>query len=163
MGISYFSITDDYADKIRQSLVDDFGNKVEINIAGETGYGPCRCCLRQFKPGETRLLFAYAPVGGNSPYNETGPVFIHKTCSSYKNRNQFPEEVRNGRMPISLVLRCYDNKRRLIAARFVKNNDSIENEIEALFTNEDIDSIHIRNATYQCYIAEIRRFQGTGS
>ena len=142
---------------------DDFGHPVEASVAGEKGYGPCRCCLKQFKPGEKRLLFSYAPVGADSPYDEVGPVYMHEDCLAYSNTNEFPPEVKNGRLPIHLVLRCYNNQRRMILARFIKDNSEAEIIIASLFINTEIEFIHVRNATYQCFIAEVRRDQGTGS
>jgi hypothetical protein len=111
MNYSYLPIPKSYIDRIRENMIDDFGHAVEISIAGETGYGPCRCCLKQFKPGEKRLLFSYAPVKGDNPYNEIGPVYIHEDCTPYSETNRFPEEVKKGRLPIHLVLRCYNNQK----------------------------------------------------
>ncbi len=51
----------------------------------------------------------------------------------------------------------------MILASFVKNNAEVENNIEALFKDPQTAFIHIRNAVYQCYIAEVRKDQGTGS
>ena len=144
-------------------MQDDFGHEVEASIAGETGYGPCRCCLKQFRPGEKRLLFSYAPVGADHPYNEVGPVYIHEDCTAYHEINKFPEQVKNGRLPIHLVLRCYNKDKRMVHARFVKDNNEAEDTIAVLFANPETEFIHIRNATYQCFIAEVRRDQGTGS
>jgi len=163
MNIVYLPIRQAYADRIRQVMKDDFGHPVEESIARETGYGPCRCCLKQFQPGEKRLLFSYAPVGGDNPYNETGPVYIHEHCLSYSNTADFPEEVKNGRLPIHLVLRCYNHQKRMIRARFVKDNKGVESMIAELLADPQIEFIHIRNATYQCFIAEARKDQGTGS
>jgi hypothetical protein len=144
-------------------MQDDLGHPVEVSIAEAGGYGPCRCCLKQFKEGEKRLLFSYAPVRGDHPYNEIGPVFIHEDCLAYNETSRFPEEIKNGSRPIHLVLRCYNKEKRMILARFVKDNREVENNIETLFTNPQTAFIHIRNATYQCFIAEVRRDHGTGS
>jgi hypothetical protein len=163
MNITYNSIPKTYTDKIRQSMHDDFGHPVEVSIAGETGYGPCRCCLKQFQPGEKRLLFSYAPVNAANPYNEVGPVYIHEDCSTYRDSSTFPPEVKNGRLPIRLVLRCYNGERKMRLARFIKDNNDTEKIIRELFTDPLIEFIHIRNAVYQCFIAEVRRNQGTGS
>ena len=163
MSITYHPIPKTYTDKIRQSMHDDFGHPVEVSIAGETGYGPCRCCLKQFQPGEKRLLFSYAPVNAANPYNEVGPVYIHEECSTYRDSSSFPPEVKNGRLPIRLVLRCYNRERRMILARFIKDNNDVEKMIRELFADPLIEFIHIRNAVYQCFIAEVRKDQGTGS
>lgn len=163
MNFIYLPILQDYTKKIRSSMKDDFGHAVEVSIAGEAGYGPCRCCLHQFKPGEKRLLFSYAPVGGDNPYNETGPVYIHESCFPYNEKNKFPEEVKKGRIAFHLVLRCYNYQKRMIFACFVKDNNDVENNIAELFNDPQVEFIHIRNATYQCFIAEVRKDQGTGS
>ncbi|MEI9910090.1 MAG: DUF1203 domain-containing protein [Bacteroidota bacterium] len=163
MNFIYLPIPQTSIDKIRNNREDDFGHTVEISIAGESGYGPCRCCLKQFKEGEKRLLFSYAPVGADHPYNEIGPVFIHEHCFPYSDAFRFPEEIKNGSRPIHLVLRCYNNEKRMILARFVKDNHEVENTIAGLFADPQIEFIHVRNAAYQCYIAEVRKDQGTGS
>jgi Protein of unknown function (DUF1203) len=163
MKFKYLSIPQAYNDKIRNTRKDDFDHEVEVSIAGEAGYGPCRCCLKQFKTGEKRLLFSYAPVVAGNPYNEVGPVYIHEDCSAYNETFKFPEEVKNGNQPIYLVLRCYNNQRRMILACFLKDNAEAETTIASLFADPQIEFIHIRNATYQCFIAEVRRDQGTGS
>lgn len=160
---TYLPIRQEYIDRLRTTRVDDFGHAVEASIAGETGYGPCRCCLKQFQPGEKRLLFSYAPVGSDNPYDEVGPVFIHEDCLAYNQNHLFPEEVKKGRLPIHLVLRCYNKQRRMVLARFIKDNDTVETQIAGLFSDPGIEFIHLRNATYQCFIAEVRRDQGTGS
>lgn len=153
----YFSIPMEYIGKIRKEMKDDFGHQVEVHIAGETGYGPCRCCLKQFNPGEKRLLFSYAPVGANNPYNEVGPVYIHEHCLPYATPYEFPVEVKRGRLPIPLVLRCYSNERRMIDAVQVKDTNEVEVLIKGLFGRPEIEFIHIRNAEAQCFIAQVER------
>jgi hypothetical protein len=163
MQFKFLSIPQEYIVRIRNTREDDFGHDVEESIAGEAGYGPCRCCLKRFKTGEKRLLFSYAPVGGDNPYNEVGPVYIHGDCAPYDKNEVFPEEIKNGQTSIHLILRCYNSQRRMVLASFVKDNAEAENIIASLFTDPQIEFIHIRNATYQCFIAEVRRNQGTGS
>jgi hypothetical protein len=157
MLLNYQSIPLEYAERIRNTRKDDYGHAVETSIAGETGYGPCRCCLKRFKPGEKRLLFSYAPVNGDNPYNEVGPVYIHEGCAPYSDTKEFPREIKTGTLSIHLVLRCYNKQKRMILAHFVKNNTEVERNIETLFANPEIEFIHIRNATYQCFIAEVRK------
>jgi hypothetical protein len=156
-NLRYLSIPMDYIEKIRNEMRDDFGHKVESSIAGEKGYGPCRCCLKQFQPGEKRLLFSYAPVKSSNPYNEVGPVFIHDSCLPYAATDEFPADVKHGRLHIPLVLRCYNNERRMIGAFPVKDNDEIEILIKELFERPEIKFIHIRNAEAQCFIAGVEK------
>jgi len=157
MLLQYQPIPQEYVERIRNNMKDDYGHAVESSIAGEAGYGPCRCCLKRFKQGEKRLLFSYAPVGGDNPYNEVGPVYIHEHCSPYNEINEFPGEIKAGKLTIHLVLRCYNKQKRMILAHFVKDNTEVERNIETLFANPEIEFIHVRNAVYQCFIAEVRK------
>ncbi|MBC7948410.1 MAG: DUF1203 domain-containing protein [Chitinophagaceae bacterium] len=163
MNINYLPIDQLYVDEIRSGMLDHFGNAVEISPAGENGYGPCRCCLRQFAPSERRLLFSYAPINSKHPYREVGPVYVHENCLAYNQSNKFPEEVIKGRLHIPLVLRCYNASDKMISACFVKDNLEVENLIAILFMDPSVATIHIRNATYQCFIAKAVRNHGTGS
>lgn len=157
--IKYTTIPTEYIEKIRREKKDDFGHAVEFHTATEAGYGPCRSCLRQFKPGETRLLFSYAPVNSNNPYNEVGPVYIHDRCEPYAKQNEFPEEVKHGRLHIPLLLRCYNTERRMIDAVPVHDNDEVELLIGKLFERPEIAFVHIRNAEAQCFIAQAARVE----
>ena len=77
----YLTIPIKIIETIRHEMYNDFGRQVESSIASENSYGPCRSCLKQFKPGEKRLLFSYAPVKSNNPYNELGPsLFTIVVC-----------------------------------------------------------------------------------
>jgi hypothetical protein len=153
----YSSIPKEIIQTIRTKKRDVFGHAVETHIADENGYGPCRCCLKQFKPGEERLLFSYAPVGADHPYDEVGPVYIHTDCEPYADTHAFPPEVKNGRLHIPLVLRCYNSDRRLIDGLFVKNNNEVETMIRNLFKRTEIEFVHVRNAVAQCFIAQVER------
>jgi hypothetical protein len=155
--LKYLSIPEQIVLRIRTDKRDAFGHEVETHIAGEDGYGPCRCCLKQFKPGEERLLFSYAPVGADHAYNEVGPVYIHTDCEPFADAHTFPPEVKNGRMHIPLVLRCYNSDRRMIDGLFVKNNHEVETVIQKLFERQEISFIHVRNAVAQCFIVQVER------
>lgn len=147
-----------FSNHIRQSDHDDFGHTIESKPATAQGYGPCRCCLRQFQPGENRLLLSYAAVGSDNAYNEIGPVFIHaETCTPYADGHVFPPEVKAGRLPIPLVLRAYSAEKRMIDAVVVPNNQQVEQYLEQLFANPAVDFVHVRNASFQCFICAVKR------
>lgn len=152
-----FPIAKELVDSVRLDLKDDFGQQAEVHVAGETGYGPCRSCLRQFKPGEKRILFSYAPLPSMTPYNEVGPIYIHLDhCEHYSDNYQFPQEVKAGRISIPLSLRGYNNERRMIDSVMVGNRE-VEMVIASLFQNPETDVIQVRNAEAGCYIARITR------
>ncbi len=156
--LRYQPIPADYAQKIRTAQRDDFGHPIENQTASQTGYGPCRCCLRQTRPGEARLLFSYAPVGSDNAYNEVGPVFIHAhECAPYADAHVFPPEVKAGRLPIPLVLRAYSADRRMIDAVRVEDNRQVEAVLEKLFGRPAVEFVHVRNAEAKCFICAVTR------
>jgi len=151
------SIPSAVAQKIREKMVDNLGHELSVTVAGDTGYGPCRSCLKQFRPGEKRILFSYSPNDRNHPYNEIGPIFIHaEACPPYEQRDKFPPEIKNGRLPIPLALRGYNNEGRMIGAALVGERE-VEEVIAALFENRETSCIHARNAEFGCFIAHIER------
>lgn len=40
-------IANELADSIRLNMKDNLGGKKEVSVAGESGYGPCRSCLKR--------------------------------------------------------------------------------------------------------------------
>ena len=69
-------LSKEFAEQIRASRRDEFGNKVIEQVAA--GDGPCRVSLTPFAPGaDKRLLFSYSPFGERNGYNQNGPVFVH--------------------------------------------------------------------------------------
>lgn len=160
--LHYQPIALEYARRIRATQHDDFGHPIEISTAGEHGYGPCRCCLRQFRPGEQRILFSYAPVGADHAYNEVGPVFIHaEECTPYAaDAADFPPEIKAGRLPIPLVLRKYSAARRMVGAMQVADNAAVETLLEQIFEDPAVAFVHVRNAEVQCFITQVARRAG---
>ena len=142
------------AQRIRQLRIDDFGHRLSVSVATENDTGPCRSCLRVFRPGESRLLFSYAPNECDHPYNEIGPIYIHeKECSEYGNHETFPPELRT-RMP--LVLRCYSEDGSMVGGELVGERP-IEQVIETQFEDLEVKYLHARTATVGCFIARIER------
>jgi len=70
----------EFAERIRQSRKDEFGNEVVEQIA--TGYGPCRVSLKPFAPGiDKRLLFSHSPFTERNAFNQNGPIFYSRQRS----------------------------------------------------------------------------------
>ena len=128
-----------------------------VSIGTEKGYGPCRSCLKQFLPDETKILFSYSPNAVNHPYNETGPIYIHaETCEPYQDSNAFPPEIENGRIKFPLAFRAYDEKGVMINA-VLQNGETASETIKTLFENVKVAFAHFRNAQFGCFIAHIAR------
>ena len=147
----------DLTAQVRRERRDRFDNNVVASVAGEQGYGPCRACLRQFRPGERRLLLAHAPLAVPGPYREVGPIYMHEAdCGRYTDLG-FPSEVKAGRLPIPLALRAYDETGKLSEAVLVPDNATVEAQIERLLADPTITEVHVRNAQFGCYITKAIR------
>jgi hypothetical protein len=147
-------IPDPIARCIRDQRIDDFGHRLSVSVATENDTGPCRSCLTVFAPGESRLLFSYAPNRCDHPYNEIGPIYIHENeCQPYSNYEVFPPELRTRR---PLVLRCYAQDGRMIDGELVGERP-VEKVIERLFDDPEVKYLHARTATVGCFIARIER------
>jgi len=150
-------IKNEIAQEIREKMVDQNVNQLSVSIAVENSYGPCRSCLRQFKTGERRIVFSYSPNPIANPYNETGPIYIHADeCEPYKDADVFPPEVENGRIKFPLAFRAY-NKNGMMIDGLLPNGERPGETIEALFENENIAFVHVRNRQVGCFIAHVDR------
>lgn len=153
---SISAIPTDIADRIRTTLVDDFGNQL---MARPEDSAPCRHCLRITKPGEHLIVFAYQPFAKVGPYAEVGPVFVHAaSCKWYANRDTFPEDFRKR----ILTMRGYNAEGTIETAELSEAGNP-EATIERLFSNERVRFIHARNPAWGCYDFRIDRLSVSGS
>ncbi len=153
-GFKVFPIPESVSSRIRKDRLDELGHQLSVSIATENDTGPCRSCLKVFVPGETRLLFSYAPNPFDHPYNEIGPIYIHeRECQPYTDLGAFPIELRTRRL---LALRCYAEDGQMIGGELVGDRP-VEGVIKNLFEDSQIKYLHARTATVGCYIARIER------
>jgi Protein of unknown function (DUF1203) len=138
------------ADRVRETLQDDFGNALEI---WESDPVPCRHCLRITATGEPVILFAYRPFDFDGPYAEIGPVFVHaRACDRYAETDVFPEDFRER----VLTMRAYNDGGRIEAAQLSAPGRP-EHSIARLFANERVCFIHVRNPAWGCYDFRVDR------
>ena len=137
-------------ERIRTTLVDDFGNHLEV-IASQPV--PCRHCLKITQAGERVILFACQPFDTTGPYAEIGPVFVHaEPCSAYAQRTDFPEGFRER----ILTMRGYDSAGR-IAGATLSTAGRPEATIDELFADASVRYIHVRNPAWGCYDFRVDR------
>jgi hypothetical protein len=137
--------------RMRYATHDDFGHRLQVEPLDQGG--PCRACLRRFRPGDRAILFSYRPNPADHPYDEIGPVFIHAdACESYAEGGKFPAELASFR----LTLRCYDRAARMVHAELLDQRDP-QKALQAVFANPDIAYVNVRNAAWGCYIARVER------
>lgn len=148
-AFSITAISSDLAKRVRETLLDDFGNTLEVQGAGSV---PCRHCLRLTVPGEHVILFAYKPFTFSGPYAEVGPVFIHaQECGHYLEA-AFPRDFRER----VLTMRGYNGDHRIESAE-LSAAGAPEASISRLFANDRVRFIHVRNPAWGCYDFQVDR------
>lgn len=150
-------LSEEYASKIREAQIDDFGHEIIEQPA--KGLGPCRVSLKPFVPGkDARLLFTHSPFAIDNVYNQPGPVFIHKKeVEAYKDIYRFPPEIKANRKSFPLSLIGYSKEQLMVFTRLV-NDDDIDILIPGIFEKHpEIEYLHARNAAAGCFICKIER------
>lgn len=146
-----------YAQRIRETRLDDFGHEVIALVA--TGKGPCRVSLKPFVIGEDeRLLFSYSPFSVDNAFNQPGPVFIHsKEVEPYSDVHRFPPEIKADKENFPLTLIGYSISQKMVFTKLVGDED-IDVLIPRVFEeNPSIDYLHVRNAEAACFICRVER------
>ena len=147
----------DYAGRIRETRIDDFGHQVVEEVA--TGSGPCRVSLKPFVKGkDRRLLLSHSPFAVDNAFNQPGPVFISsESVEPYSDIHRFPPEIKANRKSFPLSLIGYSLDQRMILTELVGDRD-IDVMISEIFDNHpEVEYLHARNAKACCYICRIDR------
>lgn len=147
----------EYANKIRKSGTDDFGNIVIEQVA--KGKGPCRVSLKPFEVGtDMRLLFSHSPFEIENAFNQPGPVFIHKEdVEEYADVHRFPPEIKADKTNFPLTLIGYSKGQKMVYTKLVGEHD-VDLLIERIFREQPaVDYLHARNAEAGCFICRIER------
>jgi hypothetical protein len=150
-------LSKEFAEKIRQSRKDEFGNDVVEQIA--TGYGPCRVSLTPFTLGEDkRLLFSHSPFTERNAFNQNGPVFIHeKEVEPYSDIYRFPPAIKADKVNFPLSLIGYSSKQKMVFTKLVGDVDVDELIVKIFDEHPKVEFLHARNAEACCYICKIER------
>lgn len=157
MNYKIVPLSKDYADKIRKSRTDDFGNTVVERIAA--GPGPCRVSLRPFVPGkDRRLLLSHSPFAINNAFNQTGPIFIRgDEVEEYADVDRFPPEIKADKVNFPLSLIGYSKSQEMVYTKLVGDAD-VDEMIETIFEDlPNVEYLHARNAEAGCFICTIER------
>jgi len=147
----------EFAERIRTSRRDEFGNDVVEQIA--TGYGPCRVSLTPFKPGvDKRLLFNHSPFAKQNAYSQSGPVFIHSEgVEQYKDIHRFPPSIKADRVNFPLSLIGYSRDQQMVFTTLVGDSD-VDDLIGDVFDEHpEVEYLHVRNSEAACYICRVDR------
>jgi hypothetical protein len=150
-------LSEEYADKIREANMDDFGHELTEKIA--TGKGPCRVSLKPFAVGkDKRLLLSHSPFTIDNAFNQPGPIFINKEpVKAYADVHRFPPEIKADKKSFPLSLIGYDKQQQMVFTKLVADDD-VDLLIPEIFEKHgEIEFMHARNAQACCFICKIER------
>lgn len=147
----------EFAERIRQTRTDEFGNEVIEQVA--TGYGPCRVSLKPFEPGvDRRLLFSHSPFAERNAFNQNGPIFIHaQAVEPYSDIHRFPPAIKADKVNFPLSLIGYNARQKMVFTKLVGDADVDELIVQIFNAHPEVDFLHARNAEACCYICKIER------
>jgi hypothetical protein len=135
-------------DAIRAADCDEQGNSFTPIVAA--GWEPLRCCLRLATAGESVALISYTPLAKRSPWQETGPVFVHAAaCRGYAADEGLPSALRTG----PRVLRPYFHDGAMAYEHIaqVGDGEDIEPYLAKILDQPDVAVVHVRAAAAQCF------------
>jgi hypothetical protein len=138
--------------------LDAYGRPPERRVADGQGQFrvPCRHCLKDVAIGEEYLILAYRPFETVHPYTETGPVFLHaKNCDRHPATEEMPGMLRRS---AQMIVRGYSADERIVyGTGAVVPTDQIAQTAAALLARGDVEFVHVRSATNNCFQCRVDR------
>jgi hypothetical protein len=149
--IEIIAIDPDRLKTMRDNGSDEFGNPWTLRVA--EGWEPLRCCLRKPEVGEEIALICYSPWTRQSPWAESGPIFVHfGQCDGHS--GGYPAEVGHGKTMLNPFdadgARVYDH------ITFIEPGEDHEGIVRALALRPEVDFVHVRSASAGCFTFEVR-------
>ncbi len=144
------------ARKFQRGCVDANGQTPEKTTSNGKG-NPCRHCLEFIAQGDEMLIVSYRPFTSLQPYAEQGPVFLHAhECAAYLGEDgALPEALSN---KTECIVRGYGADERIVyGTGKVTPRGEISSRADELLANPDIEFIHVRSASNNCWQARIDR------
>jgi hypothetical protein len=154
------------ADVARELLGRDDAGQPPRLLTDPDGGSPLRCCLRPARPGEQIALVSYAPLrrwardtgAEPGPYDETGPVFLHRAPCGGPDGTGYPAWMAGGYR----VLRAYGHDGGILGGQLIDPDPAgspvrVESAIASLFADPAVALVHGRALEYGCFTFEVRR------
>jgi hypothetical protein len=118
----------------------------------EPGY-PCRVSLQDAKVGEELILMNYQNLDGNTPYAASHAIYVRKNATQAQMMPGQIPEVLSRRL---LSVRGFNRQKLLVEADVTCGQD-LAMKLKALFSNVDVDFVHVHNAKQGCFAAKVTR------
>lgn len=122
-------------------------------IAGATGYYPCRVSLQDAAPGEALLLTHYTNHDVASPYRNAFAIYVREAAEIAAEHVDAVPPILRGR---PIALRGYDADGSLKRAALALADD-VDAQARALLADPAVAYIDAHNAMHGCFAARIDR------
>jgi hypothetical protein len=113
---------------------------------------PCRITLDEIPAGMDALLLSHAHQPAATPYQQAGPIYVSRAAKAWDAINAAPPALAR-RM---LSLRGYDAAGMMIAAALTPGAE-LAGQVEAIFADAKVATIHAHYALRGCFAAAITR------
>ena len=140
-------------ENIRKTQTDSNNQPLEVKISNGNG-NPCRHCLKMIEKDEEFYVLAHRPFSTIQPYAEMGPIFLHKKeCKPYVDDGSLPSAITNKE---TLIMRGYDKDERIVygTGKIVPRQE-LRSQAKSILEMEDVEFVHVRSTTNNCYQARI--------
>ena len=120
------------------------------------GY-PCRQCLQDAEMGESLILVAHDPFDDDtaSAYRSSSPIFLHEaSCEPPADLTDLPAQL----TVRQLSVRAFDADAMMVDAAVI-DGTSLDRTLQQFFSNDEVDQIHVHNASRGCWATTVRRDQ----
>lgn len=129
-------------------------NACRVKVTDYPG-APCRISLVDAPVGETVILTNYTHQDAASPYHSSHAVYVRESAQRVQLDPDFVPEVLSRRQ---LSVRAFDKQHQIIDAAVIPGTD-LASTIDQMFSQSDIQYLHVHNAARGCYAARVTRHQ----
>jgi hypothetical protein len=123
-----------------------------VTADSEPGY-PCRVSLQDAKIGVELILHNYQHLEGNTPYAASHAIYVRKNATQAQMMPGQIPEVLSRRL---LSVRGFNRQKLMVDADVICGQD-LAMRLEALFSNSDVDFVHVHNAKPGCFAPKVTR------
>jgi Protein of unknown function (DUF1203) len=125
---------------------------LRVRAESEPGY-PCRVSLQDARVGEELILLNYQHLSGKSPYAASHAIYVRKDARQAQVKPGEVPEVLSSRL---LSVRGFNRQQLMVEADVIDGQD-LAAKLETLFSNIEVDIVHIHNAKQGCFAAKATR------
>ena len=128
------------------------------SIVKANNMNPCRRCLRDAKIGDKVTLLSYDAWLGDSPYRQSGPIFVHAddSCALADLSGEgalVPEQHRRR----FLSVRAMDEKNMMVGFDTLEGVDLVDRAEKFFEEQRDVEYLHVHYAGPGCFAVRIDR------